>query len=228
MHLWKLLPFTAMVLSLVLFGCGASEESLEEGDETAWDTTPTVSPTAKLEYRIDSLVNENRRMKEQTEAVTAENRRLTARTAELETRVSESTAAGSAPVSAPSMASAPAAGSAGYDAALALYKQRKYADAIGQFEALLGANSPMADNCEYWIGESHYALRQYDQAIGRFEKVLGFASSNKKPYAQLMIGNAYAAKGDRASARQAYEKMVAEYPASALVEKAKQHLARMK
>lgn len=233
MHLWKMLPLAALVFTLVLFGCGSTEESTED---ESWETTPTVSPTAKLEYRIDSLVNENRRMKEQVDAVTGENRRLTARTADLETRLSETSAA--TPQTAPSLApsagvavSAPASHAAPgseYDAALALYKQRKYADAIAQFEGLLGANTPMADNCHYWIGESYYALKQYDNAVQSFEKVFSYAGSSKRPYAQLMIGNAYAARGDKAAAKQAYEKVVSDYPASALVEKAKQRLAKMK
>ena len=46
--------------------------------------------TAMLEIRIDSLHNENRRLKDQVDAVVTENRKLTARNAELETKRTES------------------------------------------------------------------------------------------------------------------------------------------
>ena len=54
-----------------------------------WETQPAVSSTAMLEYRVDSLSNENRQLKDQVEAVVTENRKLTARNAELETKQSE-------------------------------------------------------------------------------------------------------------------------------------------
>ena len=46
-----------------------------------------------LEYRLDSLQNENRRLQDQIEAVASENRKLTARNAELETKLTEAMAA---------------------------------------------------------------------------------------------------------------------------------------
>ena len=54
-----------------------------------WESAQAVSPTAQLEYRIDSLQSENRRMKEQVNAMAAENRSLTAKNAELETKLTE-------------------------------------------------------------------------------------------------------------------------------------------
>src|SRR5512140_2772446 len=87
---YAIVVLTAAVclLSLIALGCGSSEQSTED-----WEKTPTVSPTAKLEFKVDSLTNENRRMKEQVDAVTAENRTLTAKNAELETRLTEAMAA---------------------------------------------------------------------------------------------------------------------------------------
>ena len=68
-------------------GCGPSEEAMEED----WETLPTVSPTAQLEYRIDSLRNENRRMNDQVEALAAENRSLRARIARNRSTMQEET-----------------------------------------------------------------------------------------------------------------------------------------
>ena len=75
---------------------------------------------------------------------------------------------------------------------------------------------------------SQYALGNYTNAINRFETVLGFPESAKKPYAQLMIGNAYSALGNAAAARDAYNSVISTYPTSALVAKAQEKLARLR
>ncbi len=209
------------LLSLVAFGCGSSEESTED-----FEKTPTVSPTAKLEYKVDSLTNENRRMKEQVDAVAAENRTLTAKNAELETRLSEAMAAAKpAPAPAPTgdMRSA-------YQSALDLVHQRNYAEAITQFQGLLnaGIRDDLASNCHYWIGESYYGLRKYQDAIQAFETVFDYKKSAKKDDAQLMIGNAYLASGNKDAAKEAYQKLVSGYPTSPLVSKAEAKLAKLK
>src|SRR5512136_1735888 len=87
-----LLPFLFVTIALVSFGCGPSQESTED-----WETTPIVSPTAKLEYKIDSLSNENRKLHEQVDAVATENRSLRGRIAELETKLAEASAAPKTP-----------------------------------------------------------------------------------------------------------------------------------
>jgi len=210
----------ALVLSVMTFGCGSTEENTEE-----WETTPTVSPMAKLEYQIDSLKNENRRMKEQVDAVTTENRNLTAKIAEMETKVAEAQAPPR-----PAPAPPPSDVNSGYESALALYRHRQFADAVDQFQGLLkaGIQDDLASNCHYWIGESYYALKKYDDAVQHFEMVFDYKKSGKKPAAQLMIGNAYMAAGNATAAREAYGKVVANYPASSYAQKAQQKLSRMK
>jgi len=71
-------------------------------------------------------------------------------------------------------------------------------------------------------------MKKYDEAIKHFETVLGYSGSGKRPYAQLMIGNSYNALGDKAAAKEAYNKVVNNYPSSEIVEKAKAKLAKMK
>jgi hypothetical protein len=56
----------SLLLLFIAGGCGSSEETQED-----WESTPTASPTTRLEYRIDSLQSENRRMKEQVNAMAA-------------------------------------------------------------------------------------------------------------------------------------------------------------
>ena len=213
-----LLPAAVLVLSLSVFGCGSSEDAIEE-----WESAPEVSPTAMMEYRIDSLQNENRRLRDQLEAVAAENRNLTARNAELETKLAEAMAAPPAPVeTAPDIAG-------GYDGALQKFRMKDYQGAIADFQALLnsGIEASLADNCRYWIGESYYGLREYSEALKSFQQVNDLERSGKKADATLMIGNCYLAMGNSGAAKEAFQKVVSDFPASPLVDKAREKLAKL-
>jgi tol-pal system protein YbgF len=217
-----LVPVLVMLVALTVAGCGSSENSTEE-----WTEQPAATPTSMLEYRIDSLTNDNARMRDQLEAVAAENRKLTARNAELETKIAEAAAAPK--VEAATATSTGDAASA-YEAALSKFKSKDFAGAITDFQALLDGNieKRYVDNCHYWIGESHYGLRQYSDALKEFKTVLGMTRSEKKADATLMSGNCSAMLGDAAAAREAYEKVVADFPTSPLVDKAKDKLAKLK
>ena len=222
--LFVILPGIALGLSLVVFGCGSSEESTED-----WETTPEVSPTAKLEYQVDSLKNENRRVREQLDAMSAENRSLTARSAELETKLNEATAKAASTTTAPAATSTDVSG-ATYDGALAEFRRRNFTGAIDQLQSLLkgGISEDMVGHCHYWIGESYYGLRKYKDAINSFEMVFDSKPTHKKADAQLMIGNSYLALGDKKAARDAFEKMISNYPASPNLKKAQEKLDRLK
>ncbi len=216
-----LVPMSALVLSLSVFGCGSSSGNTEE-----WESAPAVSPTAMLEYRVDSLQNENRRLQDQIEAVASENRKLTARTAELETKLAEATAAAKAPA-APEEKAPNVAG--GYDGALSKFRAKDYQGAITDFKALIdsGIEASLADNCHYWIGESQFGLKQYKTALATFQGITEMQRTGKKADATFMIGNCYMALGNKASAKEAYQKVVADFPTSPLVEKAKAKLAKL-
>jgi tol-pal system protein YbgF len=219
-----IVSFLVMLVALTVAGCGTSQESMEE-----WTQTPASTPTSLLEYRVDSLKNENGRMKDQLEAVAAENRKLTARNAELETKLNEALAAPKveAPVSA---ATSSANAASAYESALNKFKAKDFQGAITDFEALLNSNveAKYADNCHYWIGESYYGLKQYKDALKQFSTVLGLPRSEKKADATLMTGNCQAMLGNKAAAKESYEKVVSDFPTSPLVDKAKDKLAKMK
>lgn len=215
-----LVLITTTAFSLFLFGCGSGEETTDE-----WETTPVISMTARLEYRIDSLMNENRRSKQQIEALATENRSLTARAAELEMKLDEALAAPPPPPEPEPITNMNSA----YLSALAQYRQRDFAGAKEKFEALLagGIGDKLADNCHYWIGECSYGMGRYSDAIQHFEMVRGYRYSEKKDDAQLMIGNSYSAMGNKSAARDAYNKLISSYPASPYVKKAEEKLARL-
>ena len=243
------LPMLASVVLLgaavCLTGCGPTEEAFEDEE---WETTstpppsdaPVMSPaplyppttadpsTAALSSRADSLMKANLMLQGQVDALTAENRTMRGRIAELETQLRP----GQGPAAATTAALHVSPSSdlqAAYAEALDQYMKRNYQPAIRQFEAILQANprSDLADNCTYWIGESYYALKNYGEATRQFERVLDYASSGKKPYAQYMIGNSQLALGNRDAARDAFNAVVSTYPTSPLVPKAQAKLSRL-
>jgi tol-pal system protein YbgF len=187
-----------------------------------------VSSTARLEYRVDSLMNEVRRRDQQIDALASENRDLTARNTELETRMSEMALAMPEP-STTTPSPAPSTGNSGYEGALSAFRGRDFSGAIQQFESLInsGVGDDLADNCHYWIGESYYGMGRYSDAINHFRMVLKYAKSEKKDDSQLMIGNACLAMGDKAAARDEYNKLISSYPASPLADKAREKLSRL-
>jgi tol-pal system protein YbgF len=227
-----LVPVLVMLVALTLAGCGTSEESTEEWTEPAAETiTADQPPVAMLEYRIDSLKSETGRLREQLDATSAENRKLTARTADLETQLTESQSAPKAQAGiADASTSVVPSPSPAYDAALGRFKSHDYEGAIADFQALLGGNveQGLADNCQYWIGESYYGMKQYREALKQFGLVLSLSRSSKKADAMFMTGNCQSKLGNSAAAKEAFEKVVSEFPTSHLVDRAKTKLATLK
>jgi TolA-binding protein len=110
-----------------------------------------------------------------------------------------------------------------------LYEQRKYREAITIFSGLLREDdkNKLADNAQYWIGECYYGLRQFQQAMIEFEKIFVFSSSEKHDDAQLKIALCYLQQGDRAQAKNELEQLLATYPTSEYIAKARQYLAKL-
>lgn len=218
-HLLALTAIALAGLALVSSGCGTVQEGTTEDE---WTNTPAVSVTARLEYRIDSLLNENRKLQQQLETVTNENRNLSQRNTELESKLSEGgvmpRSTGTTPTPAPRSVS-----SGGYEGALAKFRSRDFEGAIDQFTGLLsgGVSDDLADNCHYWIGESFFGMKKYSEAIQSFQIVTGMSGSDKADDAQLMIGNSYQSMGNKAAAKEAYQKLMTLYPSSPLIKRAK-------
>lgn len=110
-----------------------------------------------------------------------------------------------------------------------LYEQRKYADAIRVFSELLREDdkNKLADNAQYWIGECYYGMGNFSQSLVEFEKIALFARSEKHDDAQLKIALCYLQKGERAQAKSELEQLLAAYPTSEYVDKAKQYLSKL-
>lgn len=234
--------------SLAAAGCSSMEDSTETQARTETASLPV--PTTRLDYRVDSLLNENRMLRQQIDALAAENRSLTARAADLEFRLAE--AAGGTPkgpvgtvktpVPATTTPSRPAptppppsprtttpSTPPTYEGALVEYRARRYSTAVTQFEALLqkGPGKGLEDNCWYWIGESQFALGKYAEAAAAFEKVFAFGESEKGPDARYMLASSHAALGDTARARAEFNRLIADHPSSPQARRAKERLGRL-
>lgn len=218
--LLALAAFALAGLALITSGCGTVQEGMTEEED--WTNTPSVSVTARLEYRIDSLINENRKIQQQLETVSNENRNLAARNAELENMVRAGSSASGTTTPPPPPRTASSTGG-GYESALAQFRSRDFQDAINQFNALLsgGVGEDLADNCHYWIGESYFGMKRYSDAIQSFEVVTGMSGSDKADDAQFMIGNSYQSMGNKSEAKEAYQKLMSLYPSSPLIRRAK-------
>jgi tol-pal system protein YbgF len=116
-----------------------------------------------------------------------------------------------------------------YQEALQSYRAKNYREAIQKFETLLASDSrhSLADNCEYWIGESYYDLQNYQQAIVAFEKVFTHPKSNKDDSAQLKLGMCYLRLNEKEKAREEFQKLVRDYPASEYAGIAKRFIGQL-
>ena len=116
-----------------------------------------------------------------------------------------------------------------YVQAREFYERHKYQEAINIYSELLTQNdkNQLSDNCQYWIGECYYGLGNYEQSIVEFEKVFTFPKSDKSDDTLLKLGLCYIRIKDRQQARSEFEQLLANYPKSEYVGKARLYLSKL-
>ncbi len=116
-----------------------------------------------------------------------------------------------------------------YEAARKLYEEKKYRQAATIFEKLVqtGGDKSLLDNCQYWIGECYYGINYYNQAIVEFEKVFTYSDTDKYDDSQIKLGFCYLRIGNVERAKSELEKLIANYPESEYVQRAREYLARL-
>ena len=116
-----------------------------------------------------------------------------------------------------------------YERALQQFKGRKYDDAIGTLEGMLGAgvSKNLEDNCHYWIGESNFGKKNYQEAMKHFEMVFDYKNSEKLADARYMMAQCFERTGNKTKAKESYEQVVKDFPMSRLVQRAKERWSRM-
>lgn len=203
-----------MVLLFSLAGC-ASEEAVKP--ETP--PPPPPGPTAE-QKKIDSLEADNINLKQKIVKLEQDKGTLNARITDVEAKLKAELE---------KEAAVPKPPPATYEGAVKAFGEKKYDDAIQMFEVLLngGIAEDQADNCHYWIGESFFGKKQYKDAMKHFEMVFQYKGSEKKADAQYMLARCYEATGDKAKAKEAYEKVTKDYPTSDKVKKAKERWGKL-
>lgn len=198
---------------------------------------------SQYEKQLQDLQGENSALKQKIMRLEQENRNLTLRLSDTESKLAlekeradraEVAARSSAGVSeAESVPSRPSVKTAevltSYEDALKAFNNRKYETAMRTFQSLLdrGVSEDMRDNCIYWIGECQFALGKYSAAIENFKEVLKFRQSEKKADAQFMLAQCYDKLGQKQKAKEAYEQVVKNYPMSKNVKRAKARWAQL-
>jgi len=202
---------------------------------------PAVVPPAQLaqyEKQIEDLRTENTGLKQKNVKLEQENRDINTRINEAEAKyAAEKLRADKAEelaknaVQAPKVVeekSAPVSASS-YNDALKAFNSRKYDIAAKGFKAIVddGSNADLANRAKYWLGESYFAQKKYNEALPIFQECLKIKNSAKKADAQFMIAQTYERLGSKAKAKEAYEKVVKNYPMSKNVKRAKERWAKL-
>lgn len=116
-----------------------------------------------------------------------------------------------------------------YEEALSQFYAKRYSEAITQFNTLVAQfpDHSLASNCVYWIGEAYFGSGNHREAANAFNRVLSYPRSLKKDDALLMLGRAHMQLNQKEEARQAFDRLIKEFPTSEFVAKAEEWLNRM-
>ena len=104
-----------------------------------------------------------------------------------------------------------------YDAALKLYRDKKYKIAREKFAAFLKEfpKDQLADNAVFWTAETYYKEKDFEGAIAEYAELLkSYPDSAKAPSALLKEGYSLIELNDKKDGRVILEQLVERYPKS--------------
>ena len=118
-----------------------------------------------------------------------------------------------------------------FEAALAVFRAGKFADAKTAFAGFIRQypRSGYVPSARFWLGNTQYAAREYKEAIGNFKLLLSGAPSHARaPEAALSIANCQIELKETRAARKTLEDLLRDYPQSEAAVAAKERLSRLK
>lgn len=118
-----------------------------------------------------------------------------------------------------------------FDAALARFREGKFAEAEAAFAAFVRQypRSGYLPSARFWLGNAQYANRDYKEAINNFKALLASAPSHARaPEAALSIANCQIELKETRGARKTLEDLLRAYPQSEAAAAAKERLSRLK
>jgi tol-pal system protein YbgF len=116
-----------------------------------------------------------------------------------------------------------------YRVAYAAWRGGQTGVCIDRFRQFLQSfpSSSYADDAAYWMADCHFKQGEYKNAVLRFDDVVrNYPDGGKAPDALYRQGEAFLKLGPgmNEAARLAFERVIDEYPDSALVEQAKRQI----
>lgn len=118
-----------------------------------------------------------------------------------------------------------------FEAALALFRSGKFADAGQAFSAFSArhARSGYLPSARFWLGNAQYATREYKEAIANFRQMLTEAPGHARASeALLSIANCQLELKEQRAARKTLEELILAYPQSEAAQAAKERLLHLK
>lgn len=115
------------------------------------------------------------------------------------------------------------AAEAAYAAALASFRGREHGQAVLEFQDFLARypGHPLGPSAQFWIGEAFFVQRDYRRALREFAKVLELGGDGMAPEALLRIGVCHSRLREPERARQAWRRVVTDFPHSDAADRAR-------
>ena len=118
-----------------------------------------------------------------------------------------------------------------FEAALAVFRTGKFADAASAFSGFVQRypKSGYIPSARFWLGNAYYATRDYKPAIANFQQILSAAPQHMRaPDSALSIANCQIELKDTKAAKKTLEDLVKDYPESDAASAAKERLSKLK
>lgn len=118
-----------------------------------------------------------------------------------------------------------------YDEAFLMVWRSEYKDAIVKLNDYLKQcpDHKSVGDAHYWIGECYYSLEKYPEAIEKFMVLFNsFKSSPKLSSALYKLGRSHQETGKKEDAKNAYQKIIDDYPETLEAKQAKERLKDLK
>ena len=88
-------------------------------------------------------------------------------------------------------------------------------------------NPVTQSQCNYLFGEAYFGIGQYDKAVNYFSKVVSSSKASRKDEAQNMIAESLIRSGQIPQAKEAFKSLIAQFPKSDYIPKAKKMLQQL-